>query len=127
MPSRCSTPCSIRMRISSSVECRHSCACARARWIETAISPSGPPSPEGNDNTSVAIILPAELRIQRLQFGVIRNTAMKLAPPRHTIAEHFGKRLQAFIVERGRLSPVSYQWVGFHFVPLRPEPEQGPP
>src|SRR5581483_10590777 len=64
MPSRCSTPCSIRIWTSCSTECPNWRACARARASEMAMSPRGPvlaarkADVAGNDKTSVGASLP---------------------------------------------------------------------
>jgi hypothetical protein len=78
------------------------------------------------------VIFAEKLRVQSAEFGVIGDAAMEIAAARYAIAQHLGKGLQAFIVQRGRLSPVSYQWVGLHDVPppsqaLMPEPERMTP
>jgi hypothetical protein len=49
-----------------------------------------------------------------LDLGVVGDAAVELASTRHAVAEDFSEGLQAVGVERGRLSPVSYQRVGFH-------------
>src|ERR1700744_3611203 len=44
---------------------------------------------------------------------------MEFAAAGYTVAQGFGEGFQACGVERGRLAPVSYQWVGLHFLPVR--------
>ena len=82
-PRRCSTPCSIRMRTSSSVAWPNSRAWARARSREMARSPEmrSPRAGGGKREHVGGVVLAAEIAIQAAQFGIAGDAGNRTARP----------------------------------------------